>query len=355
MGGSYYDREVYSAPAPPPPPPAPARNNRNHHNDHKHNDRKHHEEKHEIKEPAPAQAEFSAASSEVFEKQKSLHPDLDPKESKTCEAVDPIVVALDMTGSMGTWSKIVFDKLPMFFGQLMLQGYVDDPSISFAAIGDAEAGQLVPLEVTPFAQGRDLDDQMKKVWLAKSTSHGYTQHILYGAGNTYESYDLAAYYYAYKCQCTGLPPGRKALFFVTGDESPFATVRASHIRAHIDPDYHGGDIPLSQVFDKLNEQFEVFFVRRPCDSTFYSQNYNLNDLNERIRADWEAVVPPDHTLMLHEPKAIVDLMLGVIALARGTRTLETYIDDMRSRGQTEERIACVSQALAPYVQSLSRR
>ena len=31
----------------------------------------------------------------------------------------PIVFALDVTGSMGDWAKIIYDKLPMFYGQIM--------------------------------------------------------------------------------------------------------------------------------------------------------------------------------------------------------------------------------------------
>lgn len=29
---------------------------------------------------------------------------------------NPIVFALDVTGSMGDWSKIIYDKMPMFYG-----------------------------------------------------------------------------------------------------------------------------------------------------------------------------------------------------------------------------------------------
>ena len=39
-----------------------------------------------------------------------------------CEADTPIVVAMDVTSSRGDDSKILYDKLPMFFGQIMMQG-----------------------------------------------------------------------------------------------------------------------------------------------------------------------------------------------------------------------------------------
>ncbi len=77
---------------------------------------------------------------------------MDPKrwhiEKLKCEHKEPIVVAIDVTGSMGDWSKVIiysfsyniqviYDKMPMFYGQIMLQGYLTDPALSICGIGDA--------------------------------------------------------------------------------------------------------------------------------------------------------------------------------------------------------------------------
>jgi hypothetical protein len=42
------------------------------------------------------------------------------------------------------------------------------------------------------------------------------------------------------------------------------------------------------------------------------------------------------------PKAVVDIMLGLLAITSGARTLKTYIDDMKTREQSPERIAEVT-------------
>lgn len=52
--------------------------------------------------------------------------------------------------------KIIYDKLPMFYGQIMMQNYLNDPSISFCAIGDATSDEA-PLQVTDFGQGKEID------------------------------------------------------------------------------------------------------------------------------------------------------------------------------------------------------
>lgn len=44
----------------------------------------------------------------------------------------------------------------MFYGQIMMQNYLSDPSISFCAIGDATSDEA-PLQVTDFGQGKEID------------------------------------------------------------------------------------------------------------------------------------------------------------------------------------------------------
>ena len=50
---------------------------------------------------------------------------------------------------MGDWSKIIYDKMPMFYGQIMMQEYLTDPAISFCAVGDA-IHDRAPIQVTDF-------------------------------------------------------------------------------------------------------------------------------------------------------------------------------------------------------------
>jgi hypothetical protein len=65
---------------------------------------------------------------------------MDPKrwaKSKLkCKQKHPIVVVIDVTGSMGNWTKIIYDKMPMFYGQIMMQGYLTDPALSVSGVGD---------------------------------------------------------------------------------------------------------------------------------------------------------------------------------------------------------------------------
>mmetsp|Transcript_20033 Transcript_20033/g.14741 ORF Transcript_20033/g.14741 Transcript_20033/m.14741 type:complete len:86 (+) Transcript_20033:126-383(+) len=85
---------------------------------------------------------------------------MDPKrwvEDKLVSTVkNPIVICIDVTGSMGDWSKIIYDKMPMLFGQLLIQGYVQEPALSVSGIGDANA-DYGALQIGEFGQGNQLD------------------------------------------------------------------------------------------------------------------------------------------------------------------------------------------------------
>ena len=111
--------------------------------------------------------------------QRGPHADLQPRgRVLECGHQSPIVVAMDVTRSRGNDSKVVYDKIPMLYGQLLMQGYLEDPAISFAAIGDAD-GDRAPLQVCDFASGTELDRWLTKVWLEEG-----------GGGTGRESYEL---------------------------------------------------------------------------------------------------------------------------------------------------------------------
>lgn len=71
--------------------------------------------------------------------------------------------------------------------------------------------------------------------------------------------------------------------------------------------------------------------------------------DELIKAQWADVIPAENILMCEDPKGIVDVMLGALAIAEGNVDLETYLVDMEGRGQTELRRSQTRKALAGVV------
>ena len=113
---------------------------------------------------------------------RAVHPAITPyKTRREVNNETPIVVALDVTRSRGDDTKLMYDKLPMLMGQIALQGYVQNPGISFAAIGDVHSDSA-PLQVGQFEADNRLDEVLSRIWIEEG-----------GGGTGQESYELAAY------------------------------------------------------------------------------------------------------------------------------------------------------------------
>ncbi len=82
------------------------------------------------------------------------------------------------------------------------------------------------------------------------------------------------------------------------------------------------------------------------------KEYYYKDEEKRILQQWREVLG-EGVLQLRDPKAVIDVMLGAIALTSKTRDLGSYIDDMRGRGQTPGRLREVEEALSSYSSSLA--
>jgi hypothetical protein len=210
----------------------------------------------------------------------------------------------------------------MFYGQLMLQGYLSDPSLSFCAVDDSH--DVAPLQVTDFGQGVQIDQLLSKVYLECGGNGEECQH---------EVYELSALFYLRHCQLTNavLP-----FFFITGDEHFYSFIRSCTVKDILgyepkeDKEYSIG------VWKELMKKFNVFHLHKPFD----------DQMATKLEvADWLEALGPERILVIHSPKAVIDVVLGAIALTSGCRTLETYVKDMEIRGQTKERIKEVAHSL----------
>jgi len=65
-----------------------------------------------------------------------------------------------------------------------------------------------------------------------------------------------------------------------------------------------------------------------------------------IIGNWAKVIPRNRILIMDDPKAIVDVILGVLSILSKSRDLNAYVADMQDRGQSETRINQVKSILA---------
>src|SRR4051812_43516325 len=117
------------------------------------------------------------------------------------DSKNPILVAVDVTGSMAHWPAEIFDRLPLLYQTL--SQYREDVAISFAAIGDATTDRF-PLQVTDFAQGAQLDERLAALYGEGG-----------GGGGSKESYELFAWFVQNR---VSTPEAEKPFLIIYGDE-----------------------------------------------------------------------------------------------------------------------------------------
>jgi len=272
-------------------------------------------------------------------RQSSMDPALLPKNRRiVCEAENPLVYDFDVTGSMGTLPKIIYDKWPGIVGQIVALNYLPDPQMSIAATGDIRSDNS-PIQVADFSALRNLDKWLKRIHFEGN-----------GGGQGSESYEMAAYYYAYLCD---LPNAKNPIYLITGDEAFVEKIYAKDLQEHF-----GGEpraTTASKVFADLLKKFRgnVFRIHRE-----YVGTGNEGWTDGKIISQWEGVLGKERIIHLPEDLAIGDVTLGVYAIVSGARTLEQYLKDMVTRPldlgegvkyepQSPERVRQVEEALQP--------
>lgn len=268
-----------------------------------------------------------SARAEQLEKRKTVDQGVlfTRKRRLRCNALSPIVLAFDVTGSMGTLPKILSDKLPMLAGQLAIREYLRQPMISLAAIGDIRS-DTAPIQVTDFVEPRHLDSQLERLFFEG-----------FGGGNDQESYEFTAYAYAERSE---LPEAQTPFFIFTGDEGFRPTLAASDLERHFD-EKHARAIDAKEVFDKLKQVYHgnVIKIRR---------SYGSAHTDGRIQRQWEEALGADYIVPITDDQAIGDITLGVLAVRGGATDLDGYLCDMetaRDKPQSKARIKLVEKAL----------
>lgn len=143
--------------------------------------------------------------------QKSLHPLLDPKgvTRECCDSAEhpatiPVILALDVTGSMGRASAEVAKKM----NEVMTRLYDEVKDVEFMVMGIGDlAYDRAPIQISQFESDVRIAEQLDLIWM----EHG-------GGGNLYESYTAAWYMGYYHCKLDCWKRGKKGLIITMGDE-----------------------------------------------------------------------------------------------------------------------------------------
>lgn len=249
-------------------------------------------------------------------------------QSITTSSEAPLVICCDVTGSMGEWPGVIFSKLPYleYEGQEYLG---DGMEISFAAVGDGPQGDKYPLQVRPFAKGKEMKEQLEKL---------IDEHR--GGGNQVEGYDLAAVYYAHNCE---MPEAiRKPIFIFIGDEGIYNTIFADYAKTWARVDEK--KMTVESAFSRLKQKFNVYCIRKPYGT---SSGDSVNSSDAGIHKQWCEFLGSDHVVNLPSADRVVDVIFGI--LAKETGRIEYFEGELKDRQgkdkDGDKKIAVVMKSL----------
>lgn len=249
-----------------------------------------------------------------------VHPDLDPRwrnkaglkiresrDSAEHPGSTPIVVVLDVTGTMSNVVGAIHASLKNLYTLLLTRGYVQHPQIMFMAIGDSviTSGRMcdeVPLQVGQFESDLRATLQLEQMVIEGG-----------GGGQKSESYQNAAYFLAeHTVHDAWERRGKKGYVYVIGDELSWPNVEPEEIFA-LTGDVLSAPIPTSSVFARVLERYETFFI-------LPDGAHNGGD--RQALGFWRKLLG-ENVLQLSEPNGAAEL----IALSIGTREAAIDLDE----------------------------
>ena len=191
-----------------------------------------------------------------------------------------IILALDVTGSMGSIPHyLIKEGLPE-----IVQGIIDrgcpDPQVLFLAIGDHECDQA-PLQIGQFESSDELlDHWLTTVWLEGR-----------GGGNQGESYHLAWYFAGHHTSIDCFEKrNQKGLLFTIGDEPVLPDLPQRALKSIMGNSPQTGYSAL-ELLDKAKEMYDVYHFHLLQGS---------NGRNEHVQDGWKQLM--GHNLLMIERK-----------------------------------------------------
>jgi hypothetical protein len=230
---------------------------------------------------------------------------IDPRKRIESQSKNPIIIAVDVTGSMQTWPFEIFDRLPLLYNTL--SGYRADTEICFAAIGDAGCDNW-PLQVTDFSKGFSLEDQLKTLY-----GEG-------GGGDMPESYGLFALWADTHVK---IPNADHPFMIVFGDADMHPTIPGKQTKHFLGDGAQEED--SIKVWNRLANKWNIWFLRRPGGSR-----------GDGVDKQWGKAIGKQQVVHITDELRAVDYAMGLIARSWGH--FGDFKENMAAR-QDESKIA----------------
>jgi hypothetical protein len=266
---------------------------------------------------------------------KTMDKDLDPKNIKmreSCDSVDnpnstPLIVALDVTGSMGSVLDVMArEGLKTLATEVYNRKPITDPHMMFMGIGDVEVGDEAPLQVTQFEADIRIAEQLTQIWLEKG-----------GGSNKYESYALAWYFASLYTRIDSFEKrSKKGFLFTIGDEFPTPYLLGRDIEriTGINPQFN--KISAEELLTMVSRQYEVYHIIVEEGNCFRRHGAD-------VTKEWKDLLG-QRVINLSDHTKLSEVIVSTLQVANGTDTdsVVSSWDDKSTALVVEKAISALS-------------
>lgn len=197
----------------------------------------------------------SYSNQDMF-KATNIDPALDPKNviRECCDTEEhpntvPVILALDVTGSMGQAAVEVAKKLNVIMTKLYEK--VTDVEFLIMGIGDLVC-DICPIQASQFESDVRIAEQLDKIYFEFG-----------GGGNNYESYTAAWYFGSRHTKLDCLNRGRKGIIITMGDErlNPYLPLRGRHSGLiEATGDNLQDDVETKDLYNEVSKKFNIYHL-----------------------------------------------------------------------------------------------
>lgn len=219
------------------------------------------------------------SSTQSFYKQREIAPELDPKgvvrecrDSEEHPNTIPVILALDVTGSMGTVAKACAAKLDDIMTSLY--GEVKDVEFMMMGVGDL-AFDNAPIQVSQFESDIRILDQTAKIWFEGG-----------GGANEWESYTAAWWFGLNRCELDCWKRGKKGIIVTMGDELLNPYIPPKELNNKLGTKLiENVNINSSKLYMTASSKFDIYHI-----GILDSDALNYKRREEKIDKSWRDVL-----------------------------------------------------------------
>lgn len=210
-----------------------------------------------------------------------------------------IIVALDVSGSMdNVLNNMAKVALPKLFTEIYNRKPVSDPHIMLMGVGDIEARDKYPLQVTQFEADIKIGDQLQDIVFERG-----------GGGNSHESYHLPWFFAGLFTSIDCFEKrNKKGYLFTIGDEEAPGGLTKHHFD-RLFKDYPNKDLSAKEMLDMATRMYNVYHI------IIEEGNY-ARSFSSAVKRSWTKLLG-QNVISLSDHTKLAEVIVSAIQLNEG--------------------------------------